>query len=208
LWLVLDRAASAPRSILETTRRAMAGGVDEVVCRLKELPEAEVLSLASEVREICAGANTPFVMSHFPRVAREIEADGVHIGQADESVDTVRELVGGDMAIGYSAHSIEEANQQLGLGADYVFLGPVFPTPAKLKYGEPLGLPTASRAAKEVNGLLVCIGGISLANLPQLVGYGISRVAAIAALQKDCDPAEAVRAFKTLLGTMGEGSTS
>jgi thiamine-phosphate pyrophosphorylase len=144
-------------------------------------------------------------MSHFPQVARALDADAVQLGISDPPVAEVRRLVGQDMAIGYSSHSIEEARLQLEGGADYVFLGPVFATPAKLKYGEPLGLEVARQAVAELNGIIVCIGGISNSNLPQLVAAGVSRVAAIAALQKDCDPAHAVREFRQLLEGEGVG---
>lgn len=200
---MLDRAASAPRTIAETARRAIDGGVDAVVCRLKELPEEELLPLAAEVREICEDTATPFVMSHFARIASNLGADAVHVGASDPPLPEVRRTVGPDMVIGYSAHSIPEARQQLEAGADYVFVGPVFATPAKLQYGEPLGLEVARQAVADLDGIVVCIGGINNANLSQLVTAGIHRVAAIAALQKNCDPAASAREFRRLLE--GEG---
>lgn len=199
VWLVLDRAASAPRSVEETTERAIAGGIDAIVCRLKEMPEDEQRPIAKSVRQLCADSNTPFVMSHFPHLAKELLADGIQLGKDDPPPAEVRKLLGQTVRIGYSAHSISEANESLKGGADYVILGPIYPTPAKLKYGDPLGLAVASQAVTEITGTVVCIGGITLAKLPELVGCGVTRVAAIAALQHDVDPAEAVAAFRSAL---------
>jgi thiamine-phosphate pyrophosphorylase len=196
---VLDRLASAPRTIHETTESAIRGGVDAIVCRLKDTPDDEVMPLAAEIHELCRASETRFVMSHHHEVAVHLAADAVHIGNDDPPLPAVRKAAGADMAIGYSAHSIDEANQALAAGADYVFLGPIFATPAKLKYGDPLGLETARQAVRQIQGTLVCIGGINLDKLELLAGAGVKRVAAIAALQHDCDPQQRVGEFRRRL---------
>ena len=126
-------------------------------------------------------------MSHFPELAVSLQADAVQLGVADPPVNAVRQLVGSAVAIGFSTHGAGEARDCLAAGADYVFLGPVFPTPEKLKYGAPLGL-SAVRAAAALPGPVVFIGGINMGNVGSIVQAGGLRIAAIGALQRVADP--------------------
>ena len=200
LWLVLDRHAAEPRTLPEVTRLAVSGGVDAVLCRIKDAPEADVARLASEVREACRELRVPFVMSHFPDLAVSLEADAIQLGIADPPIQEVRQLIGSSMAVGFSTHGVGEAQDCLAAGADYVFVGPVFPTPEKLKYGPPLGLGVVPDAAA-LPGPVVFIGGINLANASSIVQAGGLRVAAIGALQRVADPRAAAMALAAELGS-------
>ncbi len=198
LWLVLDRAAAAPRSLLEVTRQAVAGGIDVVVCRIKDATPDELRKLARPLRELCRQSQIPFVLSHCVDVALELGADAVQLGVSAGALDSIRATLSPEMLIGYSTHSVPEASLMLEQGADYVFLGPIFPTPAKLHYGQPLGLGVVQPAlalAKPV----VFIGGINPATLPELTALGVTRIAAIAALQSVPDVTRAVRGMRRAL---------
>lgn len=199
LWLVLDRAAASPHSLAEAAELALEGGVDVVVFRLKYAPQAEVRRLAIPVREICRRADAPFVISHYVELGLELGADAIHAGIADGNLQAIREQAGSQIALGYSAHSVDEAARMLASGADYAFLGPIFPTPAKLKYGEPLGLEVIA-GALALPKPVVLIGGINQATLPQLIAMGGHRIAAIAALQSVPDITLAAKAMRSLLG--------
>jgi thiamine-phosphate pyrophosphorylase len=198
LWLVLDRAAAAPLTLAEVTEHAVAGGVDVVVCRIKDAPPPQVRQLALPVREICRRTKTPFVMSHDVELGLELSADAIHTGAAEGQIEALRAMTGSRMALGYSTHRVAEAGEMLARGADYVFLGPVFPTPAKIKYGDPLGLGVI-QGTSALLGPVVYIGGINEATLPQLIAAGGRRVAAISALQSVPDVTAAVRAMRGLL---------
>ena len=199
LWLVLDRAAAAPHSLVEATESALKGGVDVVVFRLKDTPQEEVRRLAIPVCEICRRANMPFVISHEVALGLELGADAIHAGIGDGSLQSIREQIGNQMALGYSAHSVAEAALMLASGADYAFVGPIFPTPAKLKYGEPLGLEVVADASA-LPKPVVFIGGINQNTLPKLVALGGRRIAAIAALQSVPDITAAAKTMRSLLG--------
>jgi thiamine-phosphate pyrophosphorylase len=195
---VLDRAAAWPRTLHEVTRLAIAGGVDAVVCRIKNAAADEMRGLARPVRELCRERAVPFVMSHEVDLAVELRAEAVHLGLADPPLSEVLRQVEPGMAVGYSAHSISEAREQLEAGAAYVFVGPVFPTPAKFRYGAPLGLDVA-REAVGLPGVVVFIGGICPATLGGLIAAGGRRVAAIGALQSVQDITLATRQMQALL---------
>jgi thiamine-phosphate pyrophosphorylase len=198
LWLVLDRSAAFPRELSEVTEQAIAGGVSAVLCRIKDAPLVEIKPVAGAIREICRRLHTAFVMSHHPDLALELQADAVQLGTEDQSIADVRNIVGGSIAIGYSTHGVGEAAQRFKEGADYVFLGPVFATPEKLKYGDPLGLDVVSDAAV-LPGPVVFIGGINEGNLSQVIARGGKRVAAISALQRVDDPQAATERMLAML---------
>ena len=199
LWLVLDRHAAQPRSLDEAARMCIAGGIDAVVCRVKDLPQEEVRALAIPVRQACEKTRTPFVMSHDIELAQELQADAIQLGVGDPPIAEVRGVLGQGVAIGYSTHSVDEAAARHADGVDYVFLGPIFPTPAKLKYGSPLGIDVVSAGMNQLNKPVVFIGGITPVNLPDVLEAGGQRVAAIAALQARPDPQAAAAQFRNLL---------
>jgi thiamine-phosphate pyrophosphorylase len=200
LWLVLDRSAALPHELTEVTEQVIAGGVSAVLCRIKDAPPVEIKPIASAVREVCHRLQIPFVMSHHPELALALQADAVQLGTEDQSIADVSSVVGGSIAIGYSTHGVGEAAQRFAEGADYVFLGPVFATPEKLKYGDPLGLDAVSDAAA-LPGPVVFIGGINEGNLSQVISRGGKRVAAISALQRVDDPRAAASRMLAMLET-------
>lgn len=198
---MLDRSAAFPRELPEVTELAGAGGISAVLCRIKDAPLMEIKPVASVVREVCHRFHTPFVMSHHPELALELQADAVQLGTVDQSIAHVRSIVGDNIAIGFSTHGVGEAARCFEEGADYVFLGPIFATPEKLKYGDPLGLDTVSDAA-DLPGPVVFIGGITERNLGQVIAQGGKRVAAISALQRVNDPQAAASRMLSMLETV------
>jgi len=203
--MVLDRAAAAPRSLEQAARQGIQGGVDAVVFRVKDASLEEARPLAQAVSMVCRDLRAAFVVSHFVELALELQADAVHLGAGDALIPQVRAAVGPGMRIGYSAHSVEEAGERVAAGADYVFLGPVFPTPAKLRYGPPLGVGVVAEALR-IPAPVVFIGGISPLTLPEVVSAGGRRVAAIAALQSVDDVGAAARQMKALLNAAADAS--
>jgi len=198
LWLVIDRHAALPRSCAEVALLCLQGGADVVLCRLKDMDAKDAFAVAAEVHAVCRDLGKPFVMSHDVGTAIALSADGVQLGVGDPPLAAVRQAVGGKMVIGYSTHSLEEAAQRFSEGADYVFLGPVFQTAEKLRYGPPLGLEVVEPAL-QLSGPVVFIGGIGEGNVEQLTALGGRRVAAISALQRVPDPLNAARRMRALL---------
>jgi thiamine-phosphate pyrophosphorylase len=199
LWLVLDREAAAPRSLEEVTDLCLEGGVDAVVFRAKKDPEDVIRVAAQKVQAVCRNHKAPMILSHYPNIAKDIGAEAVQLGVGDMPIELVRAHCE-DQLIGFSAHSLDEAQAVAKQGADYIFLGPVFATPSKAGMGRPLGTHIVL-AATELGVPTVMIGGISTATLPQIIAAGGSRVAAIRALQAVADPRAAARTLKQMLLT-------
>lgn len=176
LCLLLSRTLCRLRP-LEVLDRALAGGVDMVQLREKDLPAADFLAWAQTVAPICRAAGVPLIINDQVDVALACDADGVHVGQEDLPPREVRALVGENKLIGLSTHSLEqmEAAQDDGW-ANYLGFGPVFPTTTK-GYTAGLGPDAVLSASLFCRIPLLAIGGITPANrelLGSKVGIAIS----------------------------------
>jgi len=186
---------SDARGVLE---QMIAGGVDIIQLRAKGLELAEVTRLAAELHPITAAANIPLVINDHAEVAREIKAEGLHVGQDDCSIAGVRETVGSECFVGKSTHTLEQAERAVEEGADYIGWGPLFATPTKPDY-VPIGLGAIQAVHAKVSLPIFCIGGIKLDNLPRVVTAGARRVVIVSGLLQAADIAQYARSSKVLL---------
>lgn len=146
--------------IVEAARRIIRGGADVVQLREKDLPDAEVVALGGELRRLTADAGVGFIMNDRPDLARLTEADGCHLGQQDIPAPAARRILGAGRLLGVSTHSVAQARQAAADGADYIGVGPVFPT-ATRGYETGLGVDCVRAAGEAVALPLIAIGGIT-----------------------------------------------
>jgi thiamine-phosphate pyrophosphorylase len=142
----------------------------------------------------------PLIINDHPELAREIDAEGVHIGQDDISVAAARSIIGHDRIVGRSTHSPEQATRAADDGADYIGFGPLFATPTKPDY-VPIGLQHIACVHERVSVPIFCIGGIKLGNLPEVIAAGAKRVVIVSGLLQAPDIAQYARSAKELLNT-------
>ncbi|WP_312470876.1 thiamine phosphate synthase [Neobacillus sp.] len=184
-----------PKDVLE---EAIAGGITLFQYREKgegALTGTEKLSLAKELQSICRDHQIPFIVNDDIELALAIDADGVHIGQEDEPVKSVREKIG-DKILGVSVHSIEEAEVALREGADYFGIGPVFPTKTKVDAKPSRGTTLIQTLRKEGFTIpIVGIGGITHENARSVVEAGADGVSVITAISHEASPMVAARAL-------------
>ncbi len=195
LYLITDRHQTAGRPLLEVVEAALSGGVRAVQLREKDLAAAELYELAWELRALTSRFDARLLINERIDVALAVEADGVHLGKQSLPVTAARRIAP-DLLIGYSSHSVGEAAAALAKGADFVTFGPVFPTPSKAAYGEPVGLTKLARACEGVNGPVFALGGIKQSNLAQVTASGCFRVALISDILAVADPAAAAEQFR------------
>jgi thiamine-phosphate pyrophosphorylase len=173
----------------------LAAGVDVIQVREKEAEAGEVLRLAQPFREAADRHGALFIVNDRPDVAHALEADGVHLGQDDLPVDAARDLLGPDAVIGLSTHTPEQLDRAPA-EADYVCAGPVWATPTKP--GRPAaGLDVVRHAAQSQDRPWFAIGGITSANLSEVVAAGARRVVVVRAVTEARDPAAAVSALRS-----------
>ena len=182
------------RPWLDTSELLLDGGADVIQLREKALGGGELLSRARMLRQLTDRFSALLIINDRPDVAILGGADGVHLGQADLPVEDVRRMVGPEMIIGVSTHTPEQAAEAEGRGADYVGVGPAFPTATK-GYREGGGPELVSQLCKATALPTVVIGSVNPANARSLLDAGAQAVAACAALCGAVDPREAARSF-------------
>lgn len=181
LYLITDRKV-AKMPLPEAVRLALKGGVRAVQLREKDLPMRELLALAQELRKITKEFGAPLFINDRVDVAVAVDADGVHLGGQSMPVAAVRRIVGGNMLIGVSTHSIEEATEAEKGGADFITFGPIFPTPSKAKFGAPIGMEALRTVRKNVRIPVFGLGGIKSENIAQVMQAGTDGIAMISAI--------------------------
>lgn len=165
-----------PQGAGPVVKAALRGGVDVVQLREKGIPDRQFLELARRIRGWTAEAEALFIMNDRPDLACLLDADGVHVGQDDLSVADVRRIVGGNRLVGVSTHQITQARQGVLDGADYLGVGPVFPSQTK-SFTTFAGLDYVREVAQEIALPAFAIGGIDPTNLDQVIASGIRRIA-------------------------------
>lgn len=198
LYLVTDRALAGAREVAEVVRLAIDGGVTLVQLREKSLAHEPFVEQACVLREICHARGVPLIVNDDIAVARQANADGVHLGQSDASVEEAREELGPDAIIGLSVESIEQARTAARLDIDYVAVSPVFATPTKTDTAPPLGLEGVRAIRRLTDKPLVAIGGINQTNALEVLRAGADGLAVISAIMAAADPGQAAHAFRRL----------
>lgn len=195
---VLLTAAQCVGSLDWTIREAAAGGVDVFQMREKSLSDADLLERAKLIRKWTHETNTLFIMNDRPDIARLSQADGVHIGQDDLSIAAVRSIVGPDLLIGVSTHNLEQLQRAVIHGANYVGVGPVFPSRTKT-FDEFPGIEFCKVAARATSLPCFALGGISKENIQEIRSAGIERVAVASAISTADEPRTAAQLLRSFL---------
>jgi thiamine-phosphate pyrophosphorylase len=166
----------------EIVRMFLDGGASLIQLRDKEASGRELLEQAMACLKLTRKAGATLIINDRVDVALTAGADGVHLGQDDLSVDEAREILGEDKIIGVSTHSIAQFRAALETSADYIAVGPVYPTITKENPAPVVGLELVREARKLTDRPLVAIGGISHARASEVIAAGADCVAVISAL--------------------------
>jgi thiamine-phosphate pyrophosphorylase len=181
-----------------TIAEAVAGGVQVVQLREKELNDRELLERARQVRQWTRDAGILFIMNDRPDIARLVEADGVHLGQDELPVKEARRIVGPDTLIGVSTHDIEQVRWAIDQGASYIGIGPTFPSGTKA-FGQLAGLEFIRQATAETSLPAFAIGGVNSNNIADAVAAGARRVAVCQAICQAEDPRRVAAGMRRIL---------
>ncbi|WP_270391996.1 thiamine phosphate synthase [Mediterraneibacter faecis] len=192
LYAVTDRHWLNGRTLYEQVEEALKGGATFIQLREKDLTEEEFLEEAKKIQQLCKKYRVPFIINDNVKLAKEIDADGVHVGQSDMEALDVRAQLGEDKIIGVSARTVEQALLAEKHGADYLGVGAVFQTGTKTDARE-VEHSVLKEICTKVDIPVVAIGGITQDNVKELSGSGINGVAVISAIfaQKDIETATA-----------------
>lgn len=175
LYVLIDGGASEADFVAKVNQLT-AAGADILQLRDKSLDDRTLLARAKKLASLTRGSETLFMMNDRPDLAALAHADGVHVGQEELPVSEVRKIIGPDLLIGVSTHTIEQARQAVADGADYIGCGPTFPSQTK-SFDHYPGLDFLRQVAAEISLPAFAIGGIKLQNIDQVLATGIKRVA-------------------------------
>ena len=179
LYAITAEEYSVGRGNIEVVRDILAAGVKILQYRQKEKSKREKYLECVEIQKMTKKAFATFIVNDDVDIALAVKADGVHLGQNDMPIEAVRELVKEDMIIGLSTHSPREARDAITRGADYIAIGPIFPTQTKKDVCPAVGLEYLDYAVKNVTIPFVAIGGIKLRNMREVMAHGASCVAMV-----------------------------
>jgi thiamine-phosphate pyrophosphorylase len=176
----------------------LRGGVDVVQIREKDLDDEVRRATARLMVPICRDFGVPFIMNDSPELAASVGADGVHVGQEDDTVARCREVLGADAIVGLSTHSRQEFDDALDQRATYFSAGPIVATPTKpgrVGTGSSYAVECQARSDRPV----FVTGGVTSDNIAALVDSGLRHFVVVRALTLSNTPEESARALRRAL---------
>ena len=177
---------------------ALRGGVDIVQLRDKRADDATLVAAGRRYAALCAGHDALFILNDRPDLVADAHADGVHVGQDDESVAMARQRVGPERIVGLSTHTPRQIAAANGSDIDYIGVGPVHATPTKP--GRPaVGTALVRDAAAHAAHPFFAIGGVHTATAVAVREAGAERIAVVRAITEAEDPEAAARALRAAI---------
>jgi thiamine-phosphate pyrophosphorylase len=194
LYPIID--SSLPDDLLVPFAQVLAGaGVQLIQLRLKTASAAAVYTHTKSLLASLTPLGARLIVNDRPDIAILTEAGGVHVGQDDLPVEAARKICGADRWVGVSTHNLEQLREADGTSADYIAVGPIFPTGTKINPDPVVGVAFVRAARRLTSKPLVAIGGITAENAEQVYRAGADSVAVIRDLIVANDPAARAREY-------------
>jgi len=202
LYLVITEKYSQSKTSSEIAKEAIKGGVDIIQMREKNKTREELYVLGQQINNLSHENKVTFIVNDDPYLAKQLDADGVHLGQEDikkYSVRFVRELLGEDKIIGVSTHSVKEFETFQKEDVDYLAFGPIFETKTK---NYCIGTEKIESIVKKAIKPVVFIGGINLENINQVIEKGGKTIGVIREIVGANNIEEATRKMKKIINQL------
>ena len=194
LYAILDPNLSET-PVSDLARQLAAVGVELIQLRDKQNPSSHIFNAARELTSVLGSTSTRFIVNDRPDIAALIQCGGVHVGQQDLPVEDARKICGPSQWVGVSTHTLEQLRQANQTSADYIAIGPIFPTSTKENPDPVVGLDFIRAARAITHKPLVAIGGITLEKSEDVFRAGADSVAIIRDLTAAKNPAARAREF-------------
>ncbi len=179
LYAILDCARLRSQPAADVARKLVQAGVRLIQYRDKEGSSRQVFERSQAIAEAVEGRVCCLVINDRADIARLVGAWGAHLGQEDLPIDAARRVLRPNQVLGLSTHSIEQAERAEASAADYIAIGPIFPTESKVQPDPVVGLEGLRQVRRAVKKPLVAIGGITLENVRSVIEAGADSVAVI-----------------------------
>ena len=178
LYVILDRELLGERDLVRTAEELVNNGIKTIQYRDKISSLEEIRNNSFRLKKV----NIPvLIINDYPDIAKEVDANGVHLGQKDLGVVEARAVLGKDKIIGRSTGDIREAQEAQKQGVDYIGIGPVFHTSTK-KNIVPIGLDVVREVVEAVTIPVVAVGGINFNNIDKVLAVGVKKIAMASAI--------------------------
>lgn len=201
LYLITDRKLFSDNNVFYyAIEKALNAGIKSIQLREKDLPTMELLDMAYKLKSLTSQYSAKLFINDRFDIALCVNAEGVHLGQSSIPAAAVKKIAKEDMLIGVSTHSLKEAVLAQKEGADFITFGPIYHTPSKLKYGDPVGLNALKDIRKSISIPILGIGGIDHDNVREVIDAGADGVAMIRGILSDKNIENAVIKYLTILG--------
>lgn len=164
-----------------------------VQLRMKDAPRDAVVETARAMREITSGTTTRLIINDDPEIAKEIGAEGVHLGQSDMPYQEARRIAGKNAIIGLSTHSVAQVRAACALSPGYVGVGPVYATPTKKIPDPAVGIDGMKAMLAKATVPAVAIGGITLENLALVLSAGAKNFCMVRPITTSAEPETTLR---------------
>lgn len=185
-------------SHLDSVRIALEGGCRWIQLRMKEASPKDILPIAKEAMRLCRKYDATFIIDDFVELAKQIGADGVHLGKNDMPIAEARKILGKDFIIGGTANTFEDVQMLYKAGANYIGCGPFRFTTTKKNLSPTLGLEGYQQIISlmkehKISLPLVAIGGITKEDIPSLMQTGMSGIALSGSILRSENPIEEMK---------------
>lgn len=182
---------------------ALEAGCKWIQLRMKDVAIETVRQLAEELKKACENRHALLIIDDYVEVAREVKADGVHLGKNDMPIEEARKLLGEGFIIGGTANTFEDVKRHYEAGADYLGIGPFRFTTTKKNLSPVLGLEgyrNIKQQMIEADIILpaVAIGGITVEDIPAILATGIEGIAMSGAILQAHDPDAEIKRILTM----------
>ena len=185
--------------IVTDVSNAVDAGCKIVQYREKGKSTKDMIKEAKNLKKIC-NDKAIFLINDRIDVALAVDADGVHIGQDDMDIITVRRILGDDKIIGITVHNIEEALEAERLGTDYIGVAPIFQTDTKKDALEPCGVEMIKKLRNKINLPIVAVGGINKQNIKDVICAGADSAVSINTVLTSKDVYNEIKSFIRIIG--------
>ncbi|TYC56096.1 thiamine phosphate synthase [Rhodobacterales bacterium] len=206
LYLVLDPGLCAGIGMVETTRRAVAGGVTMIQLRDKTAGTAGLIETGRRLKDVLAGTGVKLIVNDDVDAVLAIGADGLHVGQSDMSAAEARRRLGGEAILGLSAETPDLIAAVDPAVVDYIGTGPVFATATKPDHHPPVGFDGVAALIAASPVPAVAIGGLKKEHVAQVLGAGADGLAVVSAICGQPDPRAAAAEIAAEIALTREGT--
>ena len=184
-------------NIFELTKKVILGGVKIVQYRDKMNTISQKIINAKKIKHICEKYNVLFIINDSADLAKEVDSDGVHIGQNDDTVEYCRKTLSKEKIIGTSNNNMEEIYQSIKANVDYLAIGKVFETSTMGKKDRNIvGLELIADTKKITAIPVVAIGGINKNNANKVIKFGADSICVVSEIVKSSNPELEANKFK------------